>query len=87
MSDYVSCPACQGGGLIPLEEARQIEAHVAQEQQARQEREWSHVTEMVRLDNELRRRERQLSPGELQEDAEQRLQKLERRATGQSAAP
>jgi hypothetical protein len=41
MADYVSCPACHGKGLIPLEEAARIEAHVAadREEQAREQRE------------------------------------------------
>jgi hypothetical protein len=27
MTDYANCPACHGRGVIPLEEARRIEAH------------------------------------------------------------
>lgn len=27
MADYVSCPACHGKGLIPLEQAARIEVH------------------------------------------------------------
>lgn len=27
MTDYVNCPTCHGRGVIPLEEARRIEAH------------------------------------------------------------
>ena len=36
MSDYVNCPACHGKGVIPLEEARRIEAHqmVTRDEQA-----------------------------------------------------
>ena len=27
MSDYVSCPACHGRGLLPLEDAQRINVH------------------------------------------------------------
>jgi hypothetical protein len=76
MSAYVSCPSCGGRGLIPLKEAQPIEAHAAQEQLARQQREWSYRGEMVRLDNELRQR----PPEQRQADTERRLRELERRA-------
>lgn len=42
MTDYVSCPACHGKGLLPLEEAERIRAHdrvTGDEQAGRQRRE------------------------------------------------
>jgi hypothetical protein len=38
---------------------------------------WEHQVEMVRMDNELRRREQELTPEQRREDAERRLQELE----------
>ena len=38
MSDYVNCPACHGRGVIPLEEARRIEAHHQTDYEAEQAR-------------------------------------------------
>jgi hypothetical protein len=80
MSDYLSCPTCRGRGLIRLEDAQAVEAHADQEHRDRQLRAWAHQVEMLRQDNEMRRREQEWTPEQLREYAERRLAELERSA-------
>jgi len=73
MSDYVSCPTCQGKGLIPLEDAAAIEAHASVTASEAQRAAWEHRAEMVRLDNEARARNLEARKA----DAEKRFAELE----------
>jgi hypothetical protein len=78
MSDYVSCPACKGKGLIPLEDAEVIEAHASVTASDAQRAAWEHQREMVRRDNELRA----MNLEARQEQARKRLAELETAAFG-----
>lgn len=80
MSDYVSCPACKGKGLIPLEDAEAIKAHASVTASEAQQAAWEHRRDMVRLDNEVRARNLEARKA----DAEKRFADLEAACWGRS---
>jgi uncharacterized Zn finger protein (UPF0148 family) len=86
MSNYVSCPACKGRGLIPLEQAEAIKAHVSVTADERTREAWEHSREMVRRDNELRADMLTKTSDQRLKAAAERLAALEAAASGQPPA-
>jgi hypothetical protein len=54
MSDYVSCPTCQGRGLVPLADAEAIEAHSAASWNEAQREQRERQTVIVRANFDAR---------------------------------
>jgi hypothetical protein len=73
MSDYVNCPTCHGRGVIPLEEARRIEAHGQASRDAAASARYEAERAGLARDRELR----EMTPEQRADWAEQQIARLE----------